>query len=331
MAFEPPAGTTVLNVTTLIPAYKTQYLTELFVSLQAQTRLPARIIVSDDSPGGVFRRTLQSEPMRGLIAGLPLELHQGPCCGGALNTKQLVRLWNGGTELFHILFDDDVIYPDFYQRHLAAHEAGQFSCTVSRRWTANDRGQPILSKRMPEVVENHPHRMITVSEQVAFATTVPAYMNWFGEFTNAVFGPAVGELLLARQRLHDIPYAGLEDLGTFLAASATAPLCFIQEHLGCFRMSAHQSTSQALSPEMKANALAWFALGIAGRRSGQLSEEQMHEGFQRAEPLFTSRYAAEADMAPFREVLPALIAGDRAAEERFLQAWQGFAATLKKE
>ena len=43
-------------------------------------------------------------------------------------------------------------------------------------------------------------------------------------------------------------------------------------------------------------------------------------------PALNQRYAAHPDMAPFRALLPGLLADEPGAEERFIEAWNGFLA-----
>src|SRR5262245_32799757 len=126
-----------MDVTTLIPAYKTEHIVPLFASLLYQSRPPARVIVSDDSPDGRFGEILRSDGMAAVRERLIVEIHAGPRAGAYENFKHLVGLWDRSTPLVHLLLDDDVIYPTFYARHIDVHAVGQFSCSISARWIAN--------------------------------------------------------------------------------------------------------------------------------------------------------------------------------------------------
>ncbi len=129
--------TVLTQITTLIPAYKTKYMVELLTGLATQTHKPARILISDDSPNGEFTELLRTMPV---AHRLPIEVCAGPKNGAYENFKHLVRHWNGSTDLFHILLDDDVLFPDFYARHVMAHAmAPETACSISARWTANER------------------------------------------------------------------------------------------------------------------------------------------------------------------------------------------------
>ena len=113
-----------LRIHTLIPAYKTKYIEDLLGSLECQTRPAGKIFISDDSPNGAFREALYSGQYAKRLEKLDISFHEGPRTGAADNIRQLLRLWNGGSELIHILLDDDVLYPEFYERHLVGPRLG---------------------------------------------------------------------------------------------------------------------------------------------------------------------------------------------------------------
>lgn len=314
-----------MQITTLIPAYKTRYIPDLLNGLRLQTVPAGRIVISDDSPGGAFRQTLYSEPYAALRKGLDIEFHDGPRRGAYENFKHLVRLWDGRSELLHVLLDDDVIYPEFYERHLAAHAAGDFSCSVSRRWMANDSGMPVTGQPVPAALQAHPNRMISVDDSVLLMTTVAECKNWLGEFSNAVFRADCAELLL-QPRLGDVSYAGLWDLGAFIAASMRRPLCHIQDHLGYFRIGPGQNSSDPNNAFMKGAHLGFVALAVGGRRLGRLSDALMRQCCAKMLAPLMVRYGNQPDMAPFIALLPQLIQGQAQAEERFIEAWNGYLA-----
>ncbi|MDB6001545.1 MAG: hypothetical protein JWP52_3244 [Rhizobacter sp.] len=313
------------TITTLIPAYKTQYLVELLTSLRVQTRPSPRIIISDDSPNGAFREVLYSKAMENLRAGLNIEFHEGPRSGSYENFKQLLTLWDRSSELVHVMLDDDVMYPDFYERHLTGHASGDYSCSISRRWSANEAGQPCAGQPIPPAVARHNDRMIELGPDVMFLTTVGDCKNWFGEFSNAIFRADCTDILFDL-KVGDVSFAGLWDLGAFVAASLRRPVCYIQDYLGYFRISAHQNSSKMNSPLMKGAILGFAALAIGARRIGRLSTEQAQKAHAMLAPAVAMRYAGEADMLPFLAAMPALAAGEADGEARFLAAWARFQA-----
>lgn len=311
-----------MKITTLIPAYKTQYMAELLESLRCQTVKPDRIIISDDSPAGEFRTLVSSDEMRPYLAGMNIGICPGPRQGGYENMRHLLNLWNGGSEFVHFLFDDDVIYPEFYEQHLLAHGLGNYPCSISRRWTANESGQPIDKRPIPVQIRNIPERFVSLDADLAFTSTIPDCNNWLGEFSNTVFRADACELIRRPPLLDGIPYYGLEDLGAFLSASLIGPICLIQEHLGYFRTSPHQNTSQTQSLLMKVNHLSWLALAIAAGRIGKLDQEQISKCIKLMGTLILSNYSDAPDMAEFCELLPWLLARQPTADNRFLNAWE---------
>jgi hypothetical protein len=315
-----------MKLITLIPAYKTRYIPDLLNALRLQTVPSGKIVFSDDSPDGAFRATLFSDAYAALREGLDIEFHDGPRRGAYENVKHLVRLAQGRAELLHILFDDDVVYPEFYERHLGAHASGDFSCSVSRRWTATDTGVPLQGQPVPQAIRQHPNRMLSLDGPAILMTTVAECKNWFGEFSNAVFRADCADLLL-EPRLGDVSFAGLWDLGAFVAASLRRPLCHIQDHLGYFRLGPGQNSSNLNGPFMKAAHLGYIALALGARRLGHLDADLAAGACRTMHPALVQRYAGEADMQPFIAVMPALAQGDPQAEERFLDAWHGYLAT----
>ncbi|WP_322010891.1 glycosyltransferase family A protein [Paraburkholderia sp. J12] len=312
-----------MKITTLIPAFKPQYLHDLLVALRHQTVRPERIIISDDSPDRAFRAAFESEPLRSQIADMNIEVIDGPRAGGIANCQHLLKAWNGSTPLAHLLFDDDVIYPDFYSFHAAVHATGAFDCSVSRRWTAIESGQPIGQLMRPDVVVQNQQRVLSLPADAAFMSTIPGCNNWLGEFSNAVFNQD-GAKLLFDAKLAGISYEGLGDIGLFLAASLNKPLCYINDPLGYFRLSSQQISQQTSSHAGKLAVLAWAALAIAGCRVDKLSREQAVQCFRNVDALIALRNPGDADMAAFRTLMQELAGQVPSAEERFVQAWHAF-------
>lgn len=312
-----------MSITTLIPAYKPQYLNDLLVALRYQSVKPERIIFSDDSPQQAFVAALNSEPLKSTLVDLRVEVVAGPRAGAYANCRHLLQTWNGSSELVHFLLDDDVIYPDFYARHLAAHATGQYECTISRRWTALESGQPVAELPRPLALAQHPHRLVSIDADVAFTTTLPFCNNWFGELSNAVFHRDLRAAIDTAQ-LADISFAGLEDIGSFLCAALRRPVGYLNDSLGFFRVSPGQNTQQVQGRQMKLAYLAWIALTLAAQRLGKLTREQTVEGLTRAAHLILTHYQHTADMAAFCELLPALVALQPAAIEHFLKLWDEF-------
>ena len=312
-----------MNITTLIPAFKPKYLPELLTALYHQTARPERIIFSDDSPDRSFRAALESTPVRSAMAGLNIEVIDGPRAGAFANCRHLLQAWSGSTPLVHFLLDDDIIYPEFYERHLAIHATGGVDCSVSRRWTSLEPGLPVGRLPIPEQIVRHQQRALTLESDFLFATTIPSCNNWLGELSHAVFSREVSDLL-CEPRLAGISFEGLGDIGFFLSASLRRPIGFLNDALGYFRLNPAQNTQQGSSRDFKAGHLAWIALGLAAQRLNKLQPEQATQCFRTMGSLVTRRFGEHADMAPFCGVLSALVRGDASAGERFLELWQAF-------
>lgn len=315
-----------MKITTVIPAYKPKYLLELLAALAQQTEPPERIIFSDDSPDQAFTAALASEPLKSLIAHLNVSVIQGPRRGAHANWAHCIDAWGGATELLHILCDDDIVYPHFYARHRQAHGAGHFSSTISRRWYANEAGQPVRhGLNVPAAVDQHPQRLLSLDASALFVSTVGRAANWLGEVSNTVMRAEVAELIVQRQ-VDGIAISGLEDLGPFICGAHTHPLCFINEHLGFFRQSANQNSAVGNSAAMKCAILSYLGLALIGLRRGLLTQEHAHFCIETVGNNVLWHYRDEADTQAIRDTLPALMAGTADADAAYLAAWHDFVA-----
>jgi glycosyltransferase involved in cell wall biosynthesis len=315
-----------MKITTVIPAYKSQYLLELLASLAQQTEPPEQIIFSDDSPDQSFISRLNSEPLKSLIGHLNVTVIPGTRRGAYANWSQCINAWGGRTELVHILCDDDLIYPQFYARHRYAHMNGNFSSTVSRRWYANEAGQPQRkSAALPDVVEYHPHRLLSLDANTLFVSTVGRAANWLGEVSNTVMRAEAANLIVQRQ-VDGISVAGLEDLAAFVCGARERPLGYINEYLGCFRQNAGQNSAQSASSAMKCAVMGYLGLALIGLRRGLLSEEHAHYCIETVSSNVLFHYRDETDTLAIRSTLPALMAGAPGAAQAYLQAWHDFVA-----
>lgn len=312
-----------MSITTLIPAYKAKYLPELLRALHAQTLRPARIVFSDDSPDQAFVQALGSAAARSAFPGLNIEVMAGPQQGAWANFRHLLQHFQGETEFFHLQLDDDIPYPQFYERHAQAHALARSDCAVSRRWTALESGQPMASLPVPAAVAAHLSRVFTLSADLLFPQTVAGSNNWLGEFSNATFRAGMRAELLAT-RLAGISYTGLEDIGAFLAASQQAPLIFINDHLGYFRTSAEQNTAQPQGRIFKLGLLAWIPLALAARRLGHLDAAQCAALAQRMGGTVLQHYAQDAAMCHVAGLALRLGGAAAASEAEFLDAWHAY-------
>ena len=236
-----------IRLVTLIPAYKPNYLGDLLLSLWQQTRQPQRVVISDDSPEGSFLAAMARPDVAHVVTRLNLKVVPGPKRGASANCAFLLTHHLEDATHFHLMLDDDVAYPGFYERHLQLHALGHYPVTVSRRWTANESGMPLRDLPVPAAVALGRDVLLAIDAPTLFATTCVSGTNWLGEVSNAVYraehAPAIADPQLA-----GISYIGLEDIGSFLRCSMQQPIAFINDHLGYFRTHAGQASAQTPWP-----------------------------------------------------------------------------------
>ncbi len=321
-----------MSITTLIPAYKFQYCLELLTSLRHQTIKPEKIIISDDSPNQDFFNFLSNETIKTLVADLNIQAVHGPRKGAWNNFKSLIDIYcqqgQNKTEFFHILLDDDIIYPRFYERHIETHRLGHLSCTVSRRWTALESGQPISDNLpLPEAIRIYPYSTMLLPSEILFSHTVGNSTNWLGEFSNVIFRSSVAEEI-TQSEINGISYTGLEDLGAFLKASLYAPVGYIKEFLGSFRTSSQQHSADPMGKPLKSAFLAYIALAIAARNTGHLTEMQSAQAILRVAGFLLQHYSKEEDMQALCQIMHEFLTFDPAAEVHFLVEWAKFSKNI---
>ena len=318
-----------MDLVTLIPAFKPQYLPDLLNCLRLQTRPSGRIIFSDDTPDGRYRDALFSEALAPLRTGLPIECHDGPRNGAWANFLSLLETWGGSSPFVHLLLDDDVLYPPFYERHALAHASASLSCSISARWTASDAGMPLGGLPVPPMVAGHPNRMLSLDADVVFGTTVAHCRNWFGEFSNAVFRRDAA-LALRKPQIGGVSYAGLWDLGAFMASSLIAPVGYLQDALGYFRTSPSGNSAQAAGPYVKGAHLGYAALALGGWRAGRYTQDQARTVFATLAHALAQRFASQPDVLAFLPSLGAMAAAPpdspaaAEAQAQFVELWTAF-------
>ena len=321
-----------MKITTLIPAYKPKYLVELLTAIRNQTVKPDKIIISDDSPDEAFLKAMSSSPIKNAVADLNIQTLRGPCQGAEVNFHFLLNIFQqqASTELFHLQFDDDIPYPSFYDKHINVHRTHDIRCSVSRRWTASDFGQPIRDLPVPTAIDQSAHHLISLNSKMLFEHTAGLSSNWLGEFSNAVFHSSMAPEL-DDTRLAGISFGGLEDIGGFLKASLHRPIAYINDHLGFFRISAEHRSADPMGRALKMAHLAYIALALAGRDLKQLSPIQCSNVLRNLCPIIEARYGLEADMRNICGLMPALGRGDDGAETRFLQEWNIYSTNVESQ
>jgi hypothetical protein len=289
------------QITTLIPAYKKEYLAPLFLALRRQSFRDFKVILSDDSPGNAITDMIRNGHFGKLTSELNLLVVQGPK-NARRNHEQLLDLWGGQTPLVHFNLDDDIIFPDFYRHHVAAHAAAPCSATVSQRWLSHDDGVPAWSLPIPDLITDCDGHVLQLSTEELFASTVARGENWLGELSNMVIS-AEGAAHYPRPPESDLSYYGLLDIGFLLNASQHLPVTFIRETLGVFRQNAQQTTNHTYSHGGRVGFLAWVAYALAGWRDGHLSPQQAVAGIGIATQRTMQHFGDDPVIAEYGHIL----------------------------
>ena len=263
------------SLITLIPAYRADFLAELFLGLRNQSFKDFRIVLSDDSPDASVTELIRSGALESLIAPLNLLVVQGPRQGTLKNLCHLIDGWAAQATLVHLLMDDDIVYPDYYRSHALAHSRGAPGASVSQRWLTGSDGRPGAMFPLPAFFDHVPERLVYLDAAALFASTVAHCQNWLGELSNMVLSQEAVKHL-RKSSMNGLSYYGLGDIGLLLDVSRQTPIVFIRDHLGGMRNHAQQNTHNRTSFPLKCGYLAWVALALAGWRGGHLSTEQAH-------------------------------------------------------
>ena len=309
-------------ITTLIPAYKSAFIFETLLSLTAQTYQFFEVIVSDDSPDQVITQLIASPEFSKLRDKLKLTVLQGPRQGGMSNILHLLNHCNDNG-LIHILMDDDLIYPRFYEKHIQAHLTSNISASVSYRWFCNQLGQPMWVSAVPEWVNNSQDRFMAINSSQLFNSVIPNCDNWLGEFSNSVFKPAAIRLY-GRSRLENIAYYGLGDIGTLLEASLHGDLGLIKEYLGAFRQHDTQYSSQKNTKVFQCGVIAWVALALGAYRAQLLSADNLQIVANRICNNLTQLYPDDKQIHTIIQSLNMNTTSNEQFSNEFIQRWEKF-------
>jgi hypothetical protein len=257
------------TLTTLIPAYKKQYLGELFTNLQQQYFKDFRVILSDDSPNGEITEMLRAGRFRSQIDELDITVVPGPK-NARLNFLWLLEQWGGSTPLVHLHLDDDVILPDFYEQHVRAHASGEYSLSVSRRWYSRNDSRIVNGNAPPSFVADSPLRVTPIDAEQLFRHMVPYCDNFLGEFTNMVLSAETAKRY-PRASATEMTYFGWPDVGLMLTAVQQAPLAFVNDHLSIWRQNAAQSTNNFKHHGGRVSSMAWAANALLAWKQGRIT------------------------------------------------------------
>lgn len=313
------------RVATLIPAYKPDFLGDLFAGLRSQSFKDFRVILSDDSPEAVITTQIRQGRFDAELQGLELLVVRGPC-SPLKNHQQLLDVWAESTPLVHLLMDDDVIYPDFYREHVALHSRSGLSASVSRRWLTRPSGEPFATLPVPPFVGTSDARVVEVNTTQLFTTTVAQCENWLGELSNMVF-TARAALRFPRPPAHGVSYFGLPDVGLLLNAAGEGPILFLRDHLSGFRQHAGQTTANTQSVNLQIAFVAWIAFALQARRDGHLDDAATVRAIAIAAQRCVHHYAAVATMRPLFAAVRDHLVDLARFEAAFSDFWQGLLAS----
>jgi hypothetical protein len=306
---------------TVIPLYKKEYFLITIKGVMAQTVLPGELRISDDSPSGFLINDINLQAaIRNSLPGVKLSCSRGPKIGPMSNIRQLLAFANLENKYVHILLDDDLIWPNFYQSHLTYLRESNAKCSVSLRFFIDEAGSPIGSPAVPEVITKSREKYVSLDYSLIARSAIPSLNNWMGELSNSVFDGA--SLLRLWNSPADFRAHGLEDIGTFIGFSKQQTAILICESLGCFRVSSSQNTQNKESDTWKAAVLGWVPLSEMALSDGKISLDEHYECAQRVARIF-DKYFKDSDPGASRGLAQYLESG---AQNRtiFDDLWANF-------
>ena len=308
------------RIATLIPAYKPDYLGELFAGLRCQTFKDFRVVLSDDSPDASITTMIRAGRYEPLIRDLNLLVVRGPC-SPLKNHLHLLDVWANSTPLVHLLMDDDVVYPDFYREHVALHARHAPAASVSQRWLTGAGGAPFATLPMPAFVTASDARVVAVDAAQLVASTVARSENWLGELSNMVLS-ARAAACFPRPPAEGVSYFGLPDIGTLLNAADTGPVMVLRDHLSGFRQHAGQTTANPQSVNLKIAHLAWVAFALRARQQRRITDADAVQGIVVTTQRCLQTYAGDAAMQGYFDIVRDDLADLPRFEAKFTAYWQ---------
>ena len=315
-------------ITTLIPAYKAEFLKDLFQGLKTQTFKQFKVIISDDSPNNQVTAMLKSAEMQAYVSGLDLEIIEGPKKGATANINYLTQYWGYKTPFVHLFLDDDIIYPLFYQLHMLAHQKENVGASASFRWIGNEHGIPSATRPVPLFVSKSDERIDLFGAENLFPTMISTTKNWLGETSNVLFTADAFQYFEATS-INGISYYGLRDVGVYLQISLTKKIALIKDHLSVFRIHKGQDTGDLNSTTYQGAHLAWLALAIAGLEVGKISSEQAKKGIALvSDEKIAPRFPHVPRMQAFAKLHKNYAVDSAEFRQDFLQLWNEFLSEL---
>lgn len=269
-----------MEITTLIPAYRDDYLIELFHGLAEQTYKKFRVVISDDSPGQKISKMIKSGVYSKYTKFLHITLINGPR-NEAENHNALIKYWAGSSPLAHVHHDDDYIFPNFYEKHVEAHKENDILLSASGRWFAKADGIPCHDPSTAELLTNAPPNFKTLDSSEVIKTLLLNTRNWVGEVTNMVISSKMWKHDPSIPHPSD-PYYGLTDVSLIIKCAATGNIAYTPEKCGVYRIHDQQGTTAKKGGSWIIARLCWVSYCLQAWRDGHLSENECIMALQSA-------------------------------------------------
>lgn len=268
------------ELTILIPAFNKEYLGDVFKGICNQSYQDFNIILSDDSLDSEITRLLNSGFYDKFFSrNCKLEVIRGPL-NGRQNHEKLLTQWGGSTPFVHFHLDDDIIYPEFYRKHINFHKSGDYIATITPRWIADNSGQPISVREIPQIIIESTLHSGVVNQKILVETVIPSCNNWLGEFTNMVFS-SKGAMFFPKPPDHGLSFYGLMDIGILLNASEHGDILFINNFQSIFRQHPNQTTNNKKSHGGKIAHYCWITYALHAWKKGFISEVDVFRAVKR--------------------------------------------------
>lgn len=320
---------TTQEITTLVPAFKVAFFGRLLGSLARQLGRPGRIMISDDTESGDFRRALlTSSELRNRVSDLRVEIVSGPRKGYHANVRFLLSNYSQRpTPFFHFHLDDDELLPSFYQDHVVAHAKRNTLCCVSRRIIrregSNRGGVPPLPVPLEDVAKGLKQVHLEDLIETLLRRNEP---NWLGELSCCTIRRSFLDQEPDFNMLAGVGLEGVNDTGTLVKCCMEAPILLLTEPLGVFSLN-RESISGKRGYFYCLSILAKGALGIALRRSGKVEKEDVLVALRHAAEHCREEYGESKVASKIQSLINRASADYEGAEEgylRLLDTFKGF-------
>lgn len=261
-----------MKITTLVPAYRPDYLADVFRGLASQTYKDFRVVISDDSHEQEISKMIRSGVFSEYTKSLEITLIKGPR-DEEKNHNALLLYWSGLTPLAHVHHDDDYLFPNFYEKHVAAHLNEDILLSISGRFFAGSDGIPFAAPTIPEFLADALHRFKVVNSFELIRCLLVKTENCVGEVTNMVISSkAWKHNLVIPDTTH--PYYGLTDVSLVIQCAKVGNIACTGERYGVYRIHKQQGTIAAKSDILWIiPRLCWVAYCLQAWKEGYLGEK----------------------------------------------------------